>query len=68
VINAVDPIERIQRCPLGLKTHSNTLCPMHHRVDQAMAMIEAVFRESTIEELLGAPGFAKALCETATES
>jgi Rrf2 family transcriptional regulator, nitric oxide-sensitive transcriptional repressor len=67
VINAVDPIERIQRCPLGLKTHGETLCPMHHRVDQAMAMIEAVFRESTIEELLDVPGFPKALCETAAE-
>jgi Rrf2 family transcriptional regulator, nitric oxide-sensitive transcriptional repressor len=68
VINVVDPIERIQQCPLGLKTHSDTLCPMHHRIDQAMATIEAVFRESTIEELLTAPGFPQALCETATES
>ncbi len=68
VIDAVDPIERIGQCPLGLKTHSKTLCPMHHRIDQAMASIEAVFRESTIAELLDAPGFPKALCETAAES
>lgn len=48
VINAVDPVERIRRCPLGLKTHQEDLCPMHKRIDDAMAAIEASLSESTI--------------------
>ncbi len=68
VIDAVDPIERIRQCPLGLKTHGRTLCPMHHRIDQAIATVEAAVRESTIRELLGVPGFPPALCEAAEES
>src|SRR5688572_19877331 len=27
VINAVDPLKRIERCPLGLATHGTNLCP-----------------------------------------
>jgi Rrf2 family transcriptional regulator, nitric oxide-sensitive transcriptional repressor len=68
VINAVDPIERIQQCPLRLKTHRQALCPMHHRIDQAMAAVEAAFRQSTIKELLDAPGHPRALCDVADET
>jgi Rrf2 family transcriptional regulator, nitric oxide-sensitive transcriptional repressor len=68
VINAVDPIERIQHCPLRLKTHRQALCPMHHRIDQAMAAVEAAFRQSTIKELLEAPGHPRALCDVADEA
>ncbi|MCL4207726.1 MAG: Rrf2 family transcriptional regulator [Pirellulaceae bacterium] len=67
VINAVDPIERIRQCPLRLKTHSERLCPMHHRVDQAMAAVETAFRDSTIKELLDAPGHPRALCNELDE-
>jgi Rrf2 family transcriptional regulator, nitric oxide-sensitive transcriptional repressor len=52
VVNAVDPIKRIVGCPLGLKSHSKILCPMHARLDQAMAEVEAVLGRSTISELL----------------
>src|ERR1700722_17784130 len=31
VVNAVDPIERIQHCPLGLAAHGVHLCPLHKR-------------------------------------
>ena len=33
VVNAVDPIQRIKTCPLGLKTHGVRLCPLHRRMD-----------------------------------
>jgi Rrf2 family transcriptional regulator, nitric oxide-sensitive transcriptional repressor len=63
VIDAVDPIERITRCPLRLKPHRKALCPLHRRIDGALAGIEAVFRESTIQELLDTPGHPRALCD-----
>ena len=62
VINAVDPVQRIRRCPLALETHQNCLCPMHKRLDDVLAAIEAGFRESTIEDLLGDPDSTVAPC------
>ena len=55
VMEAVDPIRRIRSCPLGIKGHIN-LCPLHRRLDQAMARVEEALRESTIAELLVAQG------------
>ena len=55
VISAVDPVERIQRCPLHLESHAERLCPMHQRIDQALATVEAVFRDSTIADLRDDP-------------
>lgn len=55
IINAIDPIERIHTCPLDLESHGDRLCPMHRRIDDAMASIERSFSESTIEDLLDEP-------------
>ena len=63
VINAIDPIERIRTCPLGLESHGACLCPMHRRIDDAMAFIEQSFGESTIEDLLNEPSRSVALCD-----
>jgi len=52
IINAVDPIRRINECPIGLAAHGVQLCPMHSRLDSALAMVEEVFRETTLAELL----------------
>jgi len=52
IINAVDPIERIRTCPLGLKSHGTCLCPMHKQIDDAMATIEATFQGSTVADLI----------------
>ena len=60
VIQAVDPIRRITACPLGLKGHMN-LCPLHRRLDNAIALVETALRESTIAELLLAPNPRKGI-------
>jgi Rrf2 family transcriptional regulator, nitric oxide-sensitive transcriptional repressor len=64
VINAVDPLERITRCPLGAAAHNGTLCSLHRRLDQAIATIESLYRETTIEQLLAEPGISQGpLCD-----
>lgn len=55
VVNAVDPIQRIATCPLKLPTHGTNLCPLHKRMDAAMATVEAAFRDSTLAEVLADP-------------
>jgi Rrf2 family protein len=65
VINAVDPLERITRCPLGLAAHAGSLCSLHRRLDEAMALIESLFKQTSIEQLLAERGASEnPLCET----
>lgn len=51
VVSAIDPIERIQSCPLRLAAHANGLCPLHQRIDDSMASIERDLAQTTIAEL-----------------
>jgi len=55
VIEAIAPLPRIAVCPLGLPSHASALCPLHKRLDNAMAMVEQAFRDSTIADLLAEP-------------
>ena len=63
VIQAVDPVQRILTCPLGLKQHGEHLCPLHRRMDDALKLAEESFRQSNIAELLAEPTSSKPLCE-----
>ncbi|MGE0605780.1 MAG: Rrf2 family transcriptional regulator [Pirellulales bacterium] len=63
VVNAVEPIGRIRQCPLGLKTHGVRLCPLHKRMDNALAMVESAFQQTTLAELLAEPANSHPLCE-----
>ena len=63
VIQAVDPMQRIRTCPLGLKAHGTNLCAMHRRLDDAMALVEKAFQSSTVAELLEDPNPSKPLCD-----
>jgi Rrf2 family nitric oxide-sensitive transcriptional repressor len=66
VVNAVDPIQRIRTCPLGLASHGIHLCPLHARLDNAMALVEEAFRKSTLAEVLAEPSRSTPLCEFPT--
>lgn len=62
VVNAVAPIERINACPLGLKSHTK-LCPLHKELDKAYAATEAAFKRVTIRKLLESTNSVVPLCE-----
>jgi len=51
VVNAVDPLQRIKTCPLELPEHRDKLCPLHHRLDQAMADIERALGNAQIADI-----------------
>lgn len=63
VVNAVEPVGRITTCPLGLAAHGVRLCPLHKRMDDALASIEAAFRGTTLAEVLAEPTGSKPLCD-----
>jgi Rrf2 family nitric oxide-sensitive transcriptional repressor len=64
VINSVDPLQHIDRCPLDLDQHGSNLCPLHKRLNDSIRMIEKAYRQSTIGDLLKESTQSKPLCET----
>lgn len=62
VINAIDPIERIHTCPLGIESHGIHLCPMHRRIDEAMLQIQHSFASVTVAQLINEPSRSRPLC------
>ena len=55
VVNAVEPIVRINKCPLGLSEHAVRLCPLHRRLDHAYGLVEKAFANTTLAELVEEP-------------
>lgn len=62
VVQAVEPIRRIRECPLELESHKSKLCPLHTKLDEALAQIELAFTSTTIAEILAEPTTSKPLC------
>lgn len=63
VVNAVEPIQRIRVCPLGLAAHGVRLCPLHARMDAALAQVEEAFGSTTLAEVLTEPSESVPLCD-----
>ncbi len=59
VVNAVDPLQRIHHCPLGLAEHRGNLCSLHRRLDQGIALIESFFEQTTVGQLLAEGGTSR---------
>src|SRR5262245_28980995 len=55
VVDAVDPIKRIRSCPLGIVSHGTNLCPLHRRLDAALASVQQAFGSTTLAEVLAEP-------------
>ncbi|QDS89652.1 HTH-type transcriptional regulator IscR [Rosistilla ulvae] len=62
VVNAVGPLERIRKCPLGLASHTE-LCPLHAELDRAYAATEEAFQGVTIKQLVESTSPIVPLCE-----
>lgn len=63
VVQSVSPLPRIRTCPLGIRSHGTSLCPLHRKLDDAVATVEAAFRSTTMADLLNEPSRSKPLCE-----
>ena len=59
VVNAIDPLKRIEKCPLGRESHEGTLCPLHRRIDEVTAQLQDSFAQmslrNVVEESPGSP-------------
>ena len=50
---------RIKTCPLDLPQHAKSLCYLHQQMDDTLAQVELVFRQTTFAEVLETPIFWK---------
>lgn len=74
VVQAVDPIKRIERCPMMpeetngnhvLRNHSSLeLCPLHQRLDDALGAVEKIFHSTTLANLVDAAKAGHPLCHS----
>ena len=55
VVSAIDPIRRVNECPLGLRAHERELCPLHRKLDDAARLVEDAFRTTCLADLVGSP-------------
>jgi Rrf2 family protein len=53
--------ERIRECPLGLSEHTK-LCPLHRKLDDTTAHIEAASDSTSIQDLCGSDNIIRPLC------
>lgn len=66
VVNAVNPVERITSCPLGLDNHGPHLCPLHRRMDEAARLVMELFGSTTLADIVSGEGTAQLpLCSEA---
>lgn len=74
VVQAVDPIKRIEHCPLPvndeiedrpLRAHAQQhLCPLHQRLDDALGAVEKIFRTTSLADLVAAAKAGNPLCHS----
>lgn len=66
IVNAVEPLQRLHTCPLGIQSHSNTLCALHRCLDAAMATVEEQFRSTAISDIISEANRVAPLCQSST--
>lgn len=64
VVNAIDPVEPIEKCPLGLPNHSTNLCALHTCVDRAARQFIETFKGVRLSDLVADSGGTRPLCDT----
>jgi len=66
VVNEVDPIQRIESCPLSLESHGTRLCPLHTLLAQVIVAEEKRLAGTRVSDVLGGGDRPTPLCEVAT--
>lgn len=68
IVNAVDPLRRIETCPLENPLHVS-LCPLHRCLDDAIGLVQQAFRATNLGSVLedsGSTGSCQTLFHTSS--
>jgi len=64
IVNAVDPLKKIETCPLKLGAHKTNLCALHKKINLSMKLMEDTLKGSTIRTILDEPSLSIPLRES----
>ena len=67
IINAVDPIRRIHTCPRD-DDHQDMACPLQRRFDRAVTLLEELFHDTTLGNVVNEIGDRSQLCGWTAEA
>lgn len=62
VVDSVEPLQRIECCPLNIRAHGTRLCPLHRRVDEAAAALIGLFGNVTLAQVVAEKSGSIPLC------
>lgn len=62
VVQCVDPVCRIEKCPLNRSEHKEQLCALHQLLDDTIALTLENFGRHTIEKILISPHSQQPFC------
>lgn len=65
VVNEVDPIQRIESCPLDLSSHGTRLCPLHSTLNQIIVHEERRLGQTKVADVMRGTDRPTPLCEVA---
>ena len=52
IVEIFDQIKRIEQCPLGLKGHAESLCPLHRKLDHVIREYKCQLSSTSLADLL----------------
>ena len=55
VVEAIEPVPRIERCPLGIPGHTS-LCPLHAQLDETLRGVRYALANTFVSSLVGNSG------------
>lgn len=64
IVDAVEAIQRIDYCPLGLPSHGKNLCRLHQQMDHALGCVQQALSQSTLADILADPNPCIPLVDT----
>ncbi|QDV10040.1 HTH-type transcriptional regulator IscR [Planctomycetes bacterium Poly30] len=63
VVNEVDPIQPIDRCPLSLASHGTKLCPLHSLLNRVILEEQRLLGRTKVSDVTRGEGQPTPLCE-----
>ena len=62
IVNAIDPTDRIEQCPIDRTRHTGEFCRLHRRLDEIAALLQQNLQRTTLTSLV--EGGGPSLCPT----
>lgn len=52
IVNVIDPLQRITKCPLDRVDHQGSLCPLHKQIDHAIGELQGSLASMSLQNVL----------------